>query len=423
MVNMASTFSQSNIVYKLIADQILFNPKINSENYKITTEKIINKKKQNTLQKIYSKPGSNLGLLNISALCADELGAMASRENMDSILSGMAMSQTKPLRIFLSNPSPSRTHWSNEFLNNLQCDKGWEFFDFSCPVKIDPFSKEAKCFNPFYAHYLKTKDKIYKPIFDFVNKESEKAKKHGGESLISYRRFQLGQRVNTQVYSWVESDDIQIYKKPIKTLMKNPNLRCFICFDLSLTVDFSVFCCVWIDDQTDDIFFYPIMHVANTKLRRPTMQTQFQSWHDQGFITIQNRESLSRDIFLRDVLDFLETNKISYEKHCWDRNLTTPEWFSHFHAEPILYNPGPRLLTYPIRHIEARAKDHKLHLIGDNPVALWMFENAICSQKSKGFVNLDKTSWPFSIDLPCALTLAIRYYIDNPRPGFYGFSV
>ena len=103
-VILASTFTQSGIIYGLVSDQIMQNKKIKSQDYKITKEVLENKKRHNSLTKVFSKASSNLGLVNVSAVVGDEIGAMQDRENLNSIQSGLAMAQSKPLQLFASNP-------------------------------------------------------------------------------------------------------------------------------------------------------------------------------------------------------------------------------------------------------------------------------------------------------------------------------
>lgn len=420
MINMASTFSQSNIIFKLVSNQIRLNPNIIEDDYKITIEHIKNNERHNINSKIYSKSSSNLGFLNISSLISDELGAQQSKENLDSIVSGMSMAQTKPLMLYASNPPEKQTHWSNEFLKTLKEDPDWMFFDFSCPPKIDPYSEKAKCLaNPFYAEYCKTKNPLYKNVYDFINKESDKAKKFGGESLISYRRFQLGQRVNTQAYQWIDPADIKIAKEDV---LKDKNLRPILSFDLSLTRDFTACLLCLFNESTEDIFLYPFLHLANITARRPTQQTQFLKWEQQGFITIQNRESISKDIFVKDIKDFLDFHKIHYEAHVWDRNLSTG-WTEEFGGDPVLYRGTAAEMTHAIRFLEARSKDGKLHFIGENLCLSWMFENAICSQKSKSYTLLDRVTWQQSIDGAVCAVMATKHFIENRRGTFAGFAV
>ena len=418
LINMASTFSQSNVIFKLIADQIKLNPKIDDDNYKITREKIENLERYNINGKIFSKASSNLGLLDVSAVIGDEIGAMQSKENLDSILSGLSMAQTKPLMLFASNPPEKQTHWSNEYLKTLREDKDWVFYDFSAPIKSDPYSEKAKCLaNPFYKEFVKTKNPIFKRVYNFINKESEKAKRFGGESLISYRRFQLGQRVSTLAYQWVDPVDIQIASPDI---LKDQSLRAILAFDLSFTRDFTACTLCLFNENTEDIYIYPFLHLANTKPRTPTQQKKFQDWNESGFIKIQNRDSVSKDIFMQDIKDFLEDNKIHYEAHVWDRNLSTG-WPDDLGGDPILYRGTAAEMTHAIRFIEARAKDKKLHFIGSNPCLSWMFENAICSVKSKNYTLLDRTTWRESIDGAVCAVMATKYFIEHRQTGTSGF--
>ena len=423
LITMASTFGQSDIIFGLIRDQILLNPRINEDDYKIIREKINHLKNHNVLSKIYSKASSNLGLIGVNSLISDELGSQQSRDNLESIESGMSLSQTRPLLLYSTNPAERSTHWSNDFIKSLQKDKDFVCYDFSCPVKVDPFSQKGKRLaNPFYDQYCKTKKSIFKPPYQYINKKSKIAKKHGGESEISYRRLQLGQRFNSQVYQWVSPEDIKIYKGDIKNLLKNPNIRAVLSFDLALSQDFcSCVLCLY-DDSTEDIFLYPFLHLANLKPRRPAQQSQFSSWHNQKFITIQDRDSVSKDIFIQDIKSFLNKHKVSFVAHVWDRNLSTG-WTDSFGGEPVKYRGTPAELTMAIRHIEARSKDGKLHFIGKNSCLAWMFENAVCSQKSKGYTLLDRTDWQYNIDGAVCATMGIKYFLDNPLPGFYGFAI
>ena len=419
LVTMASTFGQSDIIFKLIADQIRLNPNIKESDYKIRREYLENEKRHNNLYKIFSKASSNLGMLNVSAVCADEIGAMQSKENMDAILSGLAMAQTKPCLLFASNPPEKQTHWSNEYLKGLRNDKDWKFFDFSAPIKSDPYGKETKCkANPFYSEYEKTKNPLFQGVYDFINKESESAKQ-SGENLISYRRFQLGQRVNTAAYQWVDVDDIKIADEEV---FKDKNLRPILSFDLSLSRDFC--CCVLalFNESTEDIYLYPVMHLANLKDRRPTQAKRFQNWHDQGFIQIQNRDAISKDIFCQDVKNQLDEHKIHYETHVWDRNLSSG-WTEQFGGDPVLYRGTAAEMSHAIRFIEARSREGKLHFIGKNPCLLWMFENSICSAKSKGFTLLDRVDSRHSIDGAVCSVMATKFFIEHRRQSFKIFAL
>lgn len=419
LVNMASTFSQSNIIYSLIADQIRLNPRINEDDYKITREVLKNQEQHNHLYKVFSKASSNLGMLNVSALIADEVGAMQSRENLNSIMSGLSMAQTKPLLLFSSNPPEAHSHWSSEYIKTLKGDPDWTFFDYSAPLKADVYSEEAKSqANPFYKAYAETKNPHLKSVYDFVNKEAERAKK-SSENLVVYRRFQLGQRVSAKAYQWVDVSDIKIADEKV---FEDKTLRPILAFDLALSNDFCACLLCLFNENTEDIYLYPFLHLANTNNRPPTQKLRLENWSEQKYITIQNRPAIDKDIFIADVKHFLQEKKITPEAHVWDRNLSTG-WTKEFGGEPELYRGTPAELAHAIRFIEARSKEGKLHFIGKNPCLEWMFDNPICSQKSKGYVLLDRVTWRDSIDGAVCAVMGTKYFIDHRRQTFVGFHI
>ena len=419
LVTMASTFSQSNIIYSLIRDQVRLNMGISSFGYDINREVLFNQKKQNYLYKVFSKASSNLGMLNVSGVIGDEIGAMQSRENLNSILSGLAMAQTKPLLLFSSNPPESQTHWSNEYIKTLKGDKDWDFYDFSADFKLDVYSDKAKAqANPFYAEYLKTKNPLLKSVYNFINKESERAKK-SSENLVVYRRFQLGQRVSAKAYQWVSVDDIKLASEQI---LKDKNLRPILAFDLALSMDFCSCVLCLFNESTEDIYLYPFLHLANTNNHVPSQKRMLEGWNDQGYITIQDRPAIDKNIFIADIKNFLKEKDVTPEAHVWDRNLCTG-WTEEFGGEPVLYKGTAYELAHAIRFIEARSKEGKLHFIGKNPCLRWMFDNAICSQKSKGYVLLDRVTWRDSIDGAVSSVLGTKFFIDHRKQNFVGFSV
>ena len=419
LVNMASTFTQSNIIYSLIADQIRLNPLIDDENYKITREVLENREGHNHLYKVFSKASSNLGMLNLSGVIGDEVGAMQSRENLNSILSGLAMAQTKPLLLFSSNPPENLSHWSYEYLKTLKNDPDWACFDYSADLKLDVYSEKAKRqANPFYDEYVKTKNKHLKSVYDFVNKEAERAKK-SSENLVVYRRFQLGQRVSAKAYQWVDVNDIKIASEDI---LKDKSLRPVLAFDLALSNDFCACLLCLFNESTEDIYLYPFLHLANTKNRTPTQKKKFEVWHERGYITIQDRKAIDKNIFIAEIKNFLKEKKIMIEAHVWDRNLSTG-WTEEFGGEPELYKGTAHEQAHGIRFVEARSKEGKLHFIGENPCLTWMFDNPVCSQKSKGYVLLDRVTWRDSIDGAVCAVMGTKYFIEHRIKSFVGFAV
>ena len=411
LITMASTFSQSDIIYRLIWDQVRLNKKIDEKQYRKTLEQLENKERGNILQKVFSEASSNLGFVNISALIADEVGAMKSRENLNSIMSGLALAQTKPLILFSSNRPERPSHWSIEFLKTLRKNPKWAFFDYSANMKLDPYSEQAKCeANPFYAEYVKTKNPLLKGVKEFVDEEGKNAKT-SSENLVVYRRFQLGQPVSAKAYQWVDVKDIKIAPESV---FENKSLRPILAFDLALSRDFCACVLCLFDEKTQGIYLYPFLHIANLSDRRPSQKKMFEDWNSQGYITIQNEDAISKSLFIADIKKFLKEKKISFEKCIWDRNLSQG-WTQEFSSDPVLLKGTAAELAHSIRFVEARSKEGKLHFIGKNPCLSWMFDNAICSQRSKGYTLLDRGSSFDSIDGAVCCVLATKYFIEHKR--------
>lgn len=420
LVTMASTFSQSNIIYGQVGDQIRLNEKINSKDYKITNlEGLRNNEKHNNLYKIFSKSTSNLGMLAVSSVIGDEIGAMQSRENLNSIMSGLAMAQTKPLLLFASNRPELPSHWSTEYLKTLKSDPEWAFFDYSAPMKADIYSDKAKCqANPFYKEYKETKNPLLKGVADFVDKEAERAKK-SSENLVVYRRFQLGQPVSIKSYQWVDVSDI---KTAPESILEDKKLRAILAFDLALSRDFC--CCMLclFNEDTEDIYLYPFLHIANLSDRIPSQKTLFSQWDTQKYITIQNEKAIDKSLFVSDVKKFLKEKKIIPEAYVWDRNLSTG-WTEEFGSDPILYKGTAREISHSIRFVEARSKEGKLHFVGENPCLKWMFDCVVASEKSKSYLLLNRATTRQSIDGAVATVLGMKYFIENRKQSFYGMAV
>ena len=99
------------------------------------------------------------------------------------------------------------------------------------------------------------------------------------------------------------------------------------------------------------------------------------------------------------------------------------DWTEEFSSDPELLAGTARELSHSIRFIEARSKEGKVHFIGENPCLKKMFNDAICSQKSKGYTLLDRGSVWDSIDGAVCAVLATKYFIEHRHKGFYGFAI
>ena len=415
-VTMASTFGQSAHIYDLVREQIERNPNINEEDYKLTKELLVHTERGNKLFRVYNKASSNLGMIGVGCVVIDQIESMTDRRNIDSIQSGMMMSQVPPLYLLASNPPESVAHWSLDYIKAKQADKRFKFFDFSAPLKEPWQTVEAKKqANPFYKLYKESPKKYphLKGLVANIDAEEKQAIK-SGEEAITYRKYLLGQRISAKTYQWVDVKDIQIASEDV---YKNKDLRPILAFDLALTHDFcSALLCLF-DEDTEDIYLKPVLHIANLDNRRFNQQKRFKDWDAQGFITIQNEKVISKALFISDVKKLLKEKNIVHEKDVWDRNLSTG-WTDEFGSDPELYKGTASELAHAIRFVEARSREGKLHFIGENPCLKWMFDCAICSQKSKGFTLLDRPTVYDSIDGAVCCVLATKYFIENRQHVF-----
>lgn len=415
----SKTHSQTGIIYDLVKRQIINNQKLKEKDYKIVRDFIEHKERENRMSRVFSEGSSNLGLIGVQCLIGDELGAMRSRENLDNITSGMSFSRPRRLLLYASNPPEFNSHWSNEFCKTLKMNPKWSFYDYSAPPKDDPHNPEtwAKA-NPFVRAYLKTKNPLFKGVYQDYEDESADAQR-SAENLLKFKRLGLGQRVSARAYQWIDVADI---KTAPLTILEDTSLRCIAGFDLALSRDFCSCCLCFFDETTEKIYIRPFLHLANTEDRNPSQRTLFEKWDKANFIKIQNRKAISKEEFEADILDFVKEHGITIEASIWDRNLSQG-WTESFEPAEKIAGTG-RELTHAIRFLEARAREGKVFFLEKNPALLWMFENAVCSAKSKSFVLLDRAGDINSnIDGAVSCVLATRHFVNNRQQSFQGFAL
>ena len=410
----ASTAEQADLVFNVVRRQIETNKKILEGMYNISRDRIHNKKTHSIIHRLHSKAMSALGLGPDVIIC-DELGAWPSGEMMHILTSGMGMSEA-PLILAASNPAPNEVHWSVEWVKALSHDPTWKVFDFGADPKADPYSEKAWAQgNPFLKHYFedKKKYKIFKPLYEFFQKEAEKAKK-SGELLTSFRRYLLGQKISENASPWIDTTDILSCDL---SPLKNKKARWLACFDLAYSVDFC--CCVVMGFYEDKIFCFPILHLANTKERAFNQKTLFRNWANEGLIKIQNRPEISRDVFCDDVKNFLETNKITPDYYVFDRALAEG-WHQEFTSKAILMRYTPLEQSAGIRYLEGKSKSQNIFVYNRNPALLWMIQNCVVSRKSKGHCLLNKSHWRAGIDGAVCMSLGASQHLKEPsKPAFF----
>ena len=227
-------------------------------------------------------------------------------------------------------------------------------------MKLDPLGQLARQkANPFYSNYRRTKNPLFKQLAQFIDREAERAKQ-SAENLIVFRRFQLGQRISSRAYQWVNPADIQTAPESI---LKDKSLRAVMSFDLALSNDFCAGMLCLFSEDTEKLYFKPFLQLANTDNRSPAQTRLFRQWHELGHITIQDRPAIDKSLFVSPIKQFLKEHGIAPEKHIWDRNLSAG-FTEEFSSDPLLLRGSPAEVSHAIRYLEARAKEKKLYFIG-----------------------------------------------------------
>ena len=411
LINMASTYGQSDIIFSSVKNQILFSELKNK--YKIRKDWLENKKSFSKLQKIFNSPTANLGLVNVTALIADELSAYPDRRNLDAITSGMSLAiGGRPLVFYATNPAEFSEHWTIDYIKGLKADPQLAYYDFSADPdsKLDDLKQWGKA-NPFIAHYLQTKDPVYKGVFDFYKRELKKAQE-SKESELVFRRMQLGQSVSADAYRFVDVSKIKIADDSI---YEDKTMRVALGIDLAWKWDFCAFCLVFFNEDTESVFVKPFLFLANVKERYPSQKALFEGWHNAGHIHIFNKPEIIRDKAIDIVKKFIADKKIKIEKVVSDPALAK-QWRLDNEWSNIEYTwMSPRNMTGAIRYLEKTAASEKLFFIGKNPALAYHFSCALVSVKSTNFCTLYKASTYHSIDAADAVTLSVKYLSETKK--------
>ena len=234
---MASSYGQSDLIFRAVKNQILFSKDLKSQ-FKIRKD-FIEGKNHSLFKKIYNSPSSNLGNMAISLLIVDEFAVFSplAKENLDNITAGMTMSQQKNLILYASNPPSDSQHWSIDFLKGLRIDNNVAFFDFTAGVKDDIYNSKtwAKA-NPFIKAYLSAPEKY--PQFKYTLSEYASAAlkaKTSQAAEINFRRQYLGQSCNSAMNKFCDSTKIKITGDKV---FQDKSLRWAVGIDPSWRHDF-----------------------------------------------------------------------------------------------------------------------------------------------------------------------------------------
>ena len=415
---LASKYEQTAHVYNAVKNQILFNPEL-KKRYEVTKH-YIQGENHSWFKRASSKPGGELGNMAFSYGVIDELAVFSyqTKEAMENLLNGMAMSGHKPKLMFGCNPPSDPEHWSLDFIKRLQADKGTRCFIFSANKDLNIQKKETWAEgNPFIKHYLETKKKAYKETYNFYKRKAHLAKE-SKEAETDFRRQLLGQRVNSEGHKFIDISKIQIADDSV---YEDKSLRWCLGIDPAWRFNFCAFILMGFAESTESTFIKPFLFLSNIESRRPSQKLQFMEWAKQDYIKIYGQDSIPRLETIRAVKNFIDQKNIKIEKVIVDPG-QAKQWEFEKNLKGVEYVVNsPRNMTGSIRFLEKIAGDGKLFFIGKNPALSVQYDSAIVSIKSQDYCAINKVGEYTSVDGVVASTLAMKHLSENKRKSYQAF--
>ena len=405
----ASVYEQGKLLYNQILAQIN-SPKLKKQ-FKIRKDFFVNKKNSAKLHVTYNSATSNLGLQSSGAIF-DEIGAYKDSENLETIQSGLTLSEKKPLLLMASNPPENLDHFVVPMIRACEKDPNFIVQKHALPLEDDWHSEENWIkTNPFLQEWKRTKGKRFQNVMDNYRMLYRRALETKGAEL-SFRRLQLGQSLSAHELKFI---DISKIKSVPDFDFSRKDLRWSLGVDLSITHDFSALVFAGYKERTDELFVFPLLFLPNTQRRTPVQKRQFEKWAEAEYIFLQNTEVLDPNQIFHIVTEFLKETKIKLSGVQIDPNLS--DQFLGFFEKNFKVAKQKNTateMTKSIRLLERIGNSGGLKLIGENPAVLWMFQNVIVSQKSKHYILMDRIHQRQNIDVAVATSLALKYLIDNP---------
>ena len=327
----------------------------------------------------------------------------------------------KPLILYSTNPAEYSEHWSNDFIKGLKTDKTIAFYDFSSDIKKKISDESSWCdANPFVKEYIKTKNPLYKGVYNFYKTESKKAFESRDNELV-FRRFLLGQRVSSQAYKLCDTANIQVASDEI---YQDKELSVALGIDLSFKMDFTAFSFVFYNDSLETIFVKSFLFLANTKERASSLKAMFNTWDKDGHIHIFNKAEINRDETIGVIKDFIKDKNIKLSGIVADPALSK-QWRLDESFKNIEYVVcSPRNLTGSIRYLEKTILAKKFFTIGKNPALNWMLDCSLVSLKHQGYCSIYKVSERSqNIDGPESIVLGIKHLTEKRKKKHISFVV
>ena len=408
----ASVYEQGKILYNQILSQIDTG---NRDLFKIRKDYFLNNKTQSKLHVVYNASTSNLGIQSSGAVF-DEVGAYQDDSNLQTIQSGMSLSEQRPLLLMASNPPETPDHFVIPLIRACEKDPDFIVKKFALPMKKDWQSEDNWCeVNPFLAEWKESKGKKFQNVMNNYRMLFRRALETKANEL-SFRRLQLGQSINADYLAFIPPEKIKICKE-FDYSRKDLRWACGI--DLSQTHDFTaVSFCGW-KQHTDELFVKSFLYLPNLDRRRTTQKKVFTQWSQANYIYLQNKQVLDANQIFEDVRKFLTDTQIKLEGIQIDPSLASHyiEYFEQNFKVSKDRMTGANMTT-SIKELERVGNSGGLNFIEDNPALAWQFSNVVLSQKSKNYVLMNRLRDDQNIDAPVSISLALKYLLDNKKQKY-----
>ena len=409
---LASTYSQARVLFNQLLSQLNGD---RGKDFLIRKDYILHKKSGNKAHVTYNSASANLGLQS-SGLIADEVGAYADDSNLQTIQSGLSLSEQRPLMLFSSNPAEDDEHFVLKMFKASQKDPEFYVQKFCLPAGAD-WRKEASWIdtNPFLKEGKRTKWKRFRNVLLNYRMMFRRAQESQSAEL-AFRRLQLGESLSAHALDYIPIEKIKTAKS---FDFSRKDLRWACGVDLSQTYDFTSMSFVGWKQETDEIFCKNFLYLPTIKNRRPAQKRQFQLWANSGFIQLQNNEVLDPNPVFQDFEKFLKQTGIQLSGIQIDPSLA--QHYIEFFEKRCKVGKdrmSGRSMTMSIRELERVGQSGGLNLIGGNPAVKWMFSNVVVSAKSKTYCMLDRPTPQANIDSVVSIALGLKYMLDHPYKKF-----
>ena len=410
----SSVFEQGKILYRQLLSQI-DTEKL--DHFTIRKDYFLNERTQSKLHVVFNASTSNLGLQSSGAVF-DEVGAFSDDSNLQTVMSGLSLSEDRPLILMASNPPETGDHFVLPLLRACEKDPDFLVRKHTLPVDKNWESEDSWCeVNPFLAEWKRTKGKRFANVMNNYRMLYRRALETKANE-ISFRRLQLGQSISASYLNFISPEKIKVvHEKDFN--YKRTDLRWSAGLDLSQSRDFTALVFTGWKQGTDQLFIKPFLYLPNYNTRRTSQKKLFQQYADAGFISLQNKEVLDANEIFSDAHKFLSETGIKLEGFQIDPSLAQHyiEYFEkNFKVEKQKMTGAN--MTASIRELERIGNAGGVTFIGENDCLMDHFNNVLVSQKSKNYCLMNRQSVEQSIDGAVAAALSLKFVLDRPQKKY-----